>query len=167
MTTETKTLRIRRATPLDAVNLFKLLVDDEKRTGTGEAFDEAARVAHILTVIATGYVTVAVRAGRIVGSIGFVPGAPSYALEQVLVGEWFVLLPSFHGTKVGAKLLSGLLRFADFHKLGVFMVHSATNEALTKACSEAGFVETGKVFTRSKPVVDSSEHPESPTAPDG
>lgn len=148
MNTE-KSLRIRRAKPLDAVNLYRLLVDEEKRTGTGVPFDEAARVAHVLTVIETGFVSVAVLSGRIVGSIGALPVAPRYAKEVFLAGEWLAVLPSFSDTPVGRKLVEGLVRFADLHKFNVkFTLPYPVAKAAAKAASDNGFEISMMVFSR-------------------
>lgn len=120
MSTEQPALKIRRATPLDAVNLFKLLVDEEQNTGTEIEFDEAARVAHILNVIATGYVAVAEKSGRLVGTIGFSAGGATYATQRVLTSEWYFLIPSlrFNG-KVIAHLVNRIVAFADKHSVAV------------------------------------------------
>jgi GNAT superfamily N-acetyltransferase len=148
MNTETR-LRIRRAKSLDAVNLYRLLVDEEKRAGIGVPFDEAARLAHVLTVIETGFVSVAVLSGRIVGSIGAVPSAPRYAKELTLTGDWLVTLPSFRDTPVGRKLVEGLVRFADLHKFGVqFALPYPVGPSATKAASENGFELSAVVYRR-------------------
>ena len=175
MNTETKTLRIRRATPLDAVNLYRLLVDEEKRAGTGAPFDEASRIAHILTTIAVGYVTVAVLSGRIVGSIGAVPSAPSYSDEKPLTGQWLVLLPSFRDTKVGVKLVEGLARFADLHGLGIsFTLPYPVLLTTVKAAEAIGFEATALTYSREprlkidEPVGDQEQtaEPDDPVEPD-
>jgi hypothetical protein len=149
MNTENRTLRIRRATPLDAVNLYRLLVSEEKRTGAGRPFDEAARMAHIIVAIAEGFVTVAVISGRIVGSIGAIPTSATYIKGAALTGEWFVILPSFSDTKVGAKLVQGLVRFADLHQLGIeFTLRYPLASAMTKVVEENGCVAVAQMYIR-------------------
>lgn len=150
MTTETKqTLRIRRATPLDAVNLYKLLVDEEKRAGGVQTHNEAERIAHILRVIATGYATVADLSGRIVGSIAFSLGNPEDAKSQPLLGEWFVLRPSFRDSEVGPKLFAGFTRFTDTHGIGARIAIPLTlMDTVEHTLSAAGFVLDAHVFAR-------------------
>ena len=162
MNTETR-LYIRRAKPLDAVNLYRLLVDEEKRAGTEVPYDEAARLAHVLTVIETGYVSVAVLSGRIIGSIGAVPSALRYVKELSLAGEWLVILPSFRDTPVGRKLVEGLVRFADLHKFDVqFMLPYPVGPAAAKAAGENGF-ELSAVMYRREQKVDETPPAENDT----
>lgn len=137
MNTETKTLRIRRATVLDAVNIFRLIVDEEKRSNTRAVFDDATRLHDTIAAIETGYVSVAVISGRTVGSIGALL-ADEVPNRRVLIGTFFVLSPSFRDTQLGNALLNGLLREATKNRLPVkFALPSGA--PLTEVLSDNGF----------------------------
>jgi N-acetylglutamate synthase and related acetyltransferases len=149
MPTEQPALRIRRATPLDAVNLYRLVVDDERKAGTELEYDEAARIAHILHVIASGYVTVVEKSGRIVGSFGFAAGGPEYAKSKILDSAWCVLHPSLAHTQVAARLVQRLTAFADKHGVGVqITVPGAEPTGVDNFLAEFGFVASKRQFVR-------------------
>lgn len=119
MPTEQPALKIRRANPLDAVNLFRLLVDEEKKNGLEVEFDEAARLAHILHVIVSGYVSVVEKSGRIIGSLGFAARDLGYVQQKYLDGEWFALTPSLQKSQVPVRLIERAVNFADMHKVSI------------------------------------------------
>jgi N-acetylglutamate synthase-like GNAT family acetyltransferase len=154
MSTEKSALKIRRATPLDAVNLYRMVVDDERKAGTELEFDEAARVAHILTIIASGYVSVVEKSGRIVGSFGFAAGGPEYAKNRVLVSEWCILHPSLASTKVSDRLVERLLNFADEHGVAIHInARAEGSQALEAYLEEFGFAPAKLVLVR-EPTID-------------
>lgn len=168
MNTETR-LHLRRANHLDAVNLYRLLVDEEKRTGAGRPFDENARMAHVVVTIAEGYVSVAVVSGRIVGSIAAVPRDTGFSKEPLLVGEWLVLLPSFRNTVLGKKMMERLCKFADQRKLGVqFTLPVPVAKATLRAAYDLNFKEKSLTFER-EPELSIDEEPAGTpeTEPDG
>ena len=142
MTTETKTLRIRRATALDAVNVYRLLVDEEKRTGRPDepsAAEQCERLSRILDVIRLGYAAVAVYSGRLVGSIGAIPD------ERTLMGSWFALHPSFQTSPVGPKMFEGFLKFA--RKQGMNVRFATTPGApLSGIIKQVGLLLVGEVY---------------------
>lgn len=111
MNTEAKVLHIRRATPLDAVNILRLIVDEEKRAQVKTVLDDAIRLVDIINTIAVGYVSVAEISGRIVGTIGALESDLSGT--PVLAGTFFALSPSFHDTPVAGRLVSGLVKAAQ------------------------------------------------------
>lgn len=111
MNTEAKVLHIRRAAPLDAVNILRLIVDEEKRAQVRVALDDATRLMDIITAITTGYVSVAEISGRIVGTIGAL--VSDLSGRPVLSGTFFALSPSFHDTPVAGRLVSGLVKVAQ------------------------------------------------------
>lgn len=148
MPTEQPALRIRRATPLDAVNLYKLLVDEEQNTGIDIEFDEAARLAHILHVIATGYVAVAEKSGRLVGTIGFSAGGPQYAKARILTSEWYFLIPSLQNSQVPASFVNRIVSFADRHGVGISFSGPEHEPALSAALELHGFGNARVTLTR-------------------
>lgn len=165
MTTEKSALKIRAATALDAVNLYQLLVDEEEKSEIGLAFDETARVAHILNTIATGYVLVAEKSGRIVGSVGFANGAPGYATESILVSEWLWLLPSLRNKDTGNRLarvfLEKLTAFADLKAVQTRIFIPAGSK-LSAALEAQGFKAKAAMYVREPGMIDdATAEPES------
>lgn len=111
MNTEAKVLHIRRAAPLDAVNILRLIVGEEKRAQVKVALDDATRLMDIIAAISTGYVSVAEISGRIVGTIGAL--VSDLSGRPVLSGTFFALSPSFHDTPAAGRLVSGLVKAAQ------------------------------------------------------
>lgn len=169
MTTEqAPKIRIRQATPLDAVAVYKLLVDEELKTDSPVAFDPAARLVHIIDVIATGYVLVACnKSDRIVGTIGFRSGAPAYAKEPALVSDWLVLVPSIRNTPVGKKiaevLLGKLTKFADLEGV-IVRVFVPTDAKMIDQLKSAGFAPKLVQLVREPEMIDDAT--DEPTAGD-
>lgn len=157
MTTEKKPLQIRAATALDAVNLYQVLVAEEEKTDTGLAFDETARLVHIINIIATGYVLVAEKSGRLVGSAGFANGAPGYASESVLASDWLWLLPSLRNTDTGKrliqKLVAKLTKFADLKAVQTRLFIPAGSK-ITALVEAAGFKTAATMYVREPGMID-------------
>lgn len=145
MNTETKVLHIRRATVLDAVNIFRLIVDEEKRAQARVKLDDATRLMDVVTTISTGYASVAEISGRIVGAIGALPSDTTG--EVVLVGTFFALSPSFRDTPVGDNLVSGLLRAAGEADMAVKFV-LPVDMPLREYLAENGFEIKAVVWGR-------------------
>lgn len=145
MSTEPATLHIRRAKATDAVNIFKLVVDEEKRAKAPSKLDDATRIVDILAAIEKGYVSVATSSGRIVGSIGaLVSESPA------LVGAFFALSPSYHDTPVGPQLVDGLMKAGNRAGLTVqFVLPSDSPAAYREPLVERGF-EATKVMWESE-----------------
>ncbi len=174
MTTD-KTIRIRMATALDAVNLYQLLVAEEEKSNIGLAFDETARLVHIINVIATGYVLVAEKSGRIVGSAGFANGAPGYASESILVSDWMYLLPSLRNTDLGKRLIKKLLdkltKFADLKAVQT-RLYIPTGSKLSAALEAQGFTAAAVMYVREPGMTDGAtaepaDGDAAPSVPDG
>lgn len=159
MNTEAKTLHIRRGQPTDAVNIFRLIVDEEKRAKTSVALDDATRLSDIIATIATGYVSVAVTSGRIVGSIGALISASSGV--NLLVGAWFALSSSFHDTPVGSALVSGLVKAAKDAGYPIrFTLPVRPSRTLVEALGEADFEPKMTVWG-----YEPSDHGQEPVEP--
>lgn len=147
-------VKFRRATPLDSVNIFRLLADDEKQKGSAIEQDDAARLAHILSVIATGYVLVVERSGRLLGSLGFGSGAPPYAKEIMLVTQWSVFL---HGLDKNYQMMSLLLAdvsdFADKYKTAV-VLSVPLDSIPAEVIGGQGYALRGATYTRKALLAD-------------
>lgn len=154
MNTEKPSLRIRRASPLDAVNLYKLLVDEEIKSGTAVPHDETARIADILTTISTGYVSVVEKSGRIVGSLGFAAGGEPYALSKILDSKWAFLAPALSNTSVPAVMTRRLVEFADKFGAGIRLTAPLGNERIADHLEQHGFVARTQQFYRDPVEVD-------------
>jgi hypothetical protein len=105
--------RVRRATPQDAVAIYRGIPDKP-------VHDEAAFIGHILRTIAIGFVLVVEtqtqRYAAIIGSIGFMDGAPVYAKQALLKSEWVDLTaPSVDAHF--AEILEKLEAFTTEHKV--------------------------------------------------
>ncbi len=159
MTTESKTLRIRRATPLDVVNLYRLQLDEERKANATLAEeDQSARLMHILTVIETGYVSVVEISGRIVGSIGFAPGGAPYHKARSLVSEWAFLTASFRHPKIVARLVAGVTRFADKYSAPVIVsLSDELGDEIVRVWEDQGFGLRTCVFARPPAVAELNE----------
>ncbi len=178
MTTESKTLRIRRATPLDAVNLYRIQTDEERKANATPLAeeDQSSRLMHILTVIETGYVSVVEISGRIVGSIGFAPGGAPYQKARSLVSEWAFLTASFRNPKIVARLVAGVTRFADKYKAPVIVsLSDELGDEFVRVWEDQGFELRTCVFARpavldepeldSEPDVDTDDQGDIPGNP--
>lgn len=159
MNTET-TLRVRRATPLDAVNLYRLIVDEEKRANRDVPHSQAARIADLLAVIESGYATVAVVSGRIVGSIGAVINE----MTGVVTGAWYALSPSFYDTPVPAHLLNGLVRFAfkEDRPLNIVLPMPMPGHLKSALENAGGFQPVGIMFEKKSNDGASAQEQEEP-----
>lgn len=172
MTTESKAFRHRRATPLDAVNLYRLQVDEESKANIVSDEDQAARLMHILTVIETGYVSVVEISGRIVGSIGFAPGGAPYAKQRSLVSEWAFLAPSARSPKLVARLVAGVTRFADKYKTAIQVsLRVGIPKSILRVWQDQGFIPVTTQLTRAadnaedEPYLDTDDQGDLPATP--
>ena len=110
-------LIVRPATALDAVNIYKgLRSEEERRVKNGDLvpeYDETAKIAHILTTIATGYVVVVELSGRIIGSLGFVNGAQGYEKKNKLSSTWGFLVHAIRREDVVSRIIATVVAFAN------------------------------------------------------
>lgn len=102
---------IRRARPLDVVNLYRLISEQ----GDNDLFDlsdEARALAFVLDAIVNGYVLVAEsKAHRLVGSIGLMPIVTK--TDPPPAGcFWLVISSSYNDSDIAADLLDLSLRAA-------------------------------------------------------
>ncbi len=117
VTVTAEQLIVRPATALDAVNIYKgLRTEEQRRVTNGDIvpeYDEAAKIAHILTTIATGYVVVVELSGRIIGSLGFVNGAQGYETKNKLSSAWSFLVPAIRREDVVNRVIASVVAFAN------------------------------------------------------
>lgn len=153
-------LVIRRATFLDITNIYRGLIADEARREVNAQNDDTARTAYILTTIAQGFVVVVEVMGRIHGAVGFMNGAPGYALKSKLVQVFQYMTPSLQRPEIINKLSQQITDFADEHKVGVEIT---VDDEVANYWEDRGFMPTGVRLERephvdlTKPIVDADE----------
>lgn len=129
---------IRRAQPLDVVNLYRL-VSEQGANDLFDLSDEAGALRFVLDAIVNGYALVAEnKAGRLVGSIGY---------NTIMVGKtkacgcfWFVVSPPYRDGDTAADLLDLSLRAADYAGLAVHFARSLPLDG--EVLKTLGFQET-------------------------
>ena len=113
MATSTSKATVRRAVPMDVVNICRLISEDRKHHLFVEP-DEGLALAFVLGLITKGYVAVAEHtSGRIVGVIAFGPYIPGFSNDPIFDCEFFVIAPSFKDTGIGLALLRRSIKVAD------------------------------------------------------
>jgi N-acetylglutamate synthase-like GNAT family acetyltransferase len=127
---------LRRAKPLDVVNLYRLLSKQGKNDSVDRS-DEARALAFVLDTITTGFVLVAEKAGRIVGTIGFRAVRTDRGIH--CGGTWFSVIPPYRDALPG-DLLDVSLRAADHNGFAVRFPSPAPfdEEVLTAAGFKLG-----------------------------
>jgi hypothetical protein len=144
------TIKIRRATPEDVVNIFRLI---RKRTETEQPQflgvpDHHQGMKFLLDLIQNGYVIVADLSGRIVGCLGCsvyeIPyGAPG---SWVMDGEFISFAPGFEENGTGAALLQNLRKFV-LGKMPLRLIACKTDASrFGELLSKIGFAEEGTVY---------------------
>lgn len=130
---------IRRATPLDVVNLYRLASEQGEFDRFGPS-DEARALAFVLDVIQNGYVLVAeTKAKRVVATIGFACFPPPTAGEAALQAQWLAVAPSYEDGSLAADLLDLTVRAADKGCLAVHLSLSLGAPLDDEALGAAGF----------------------------
>lgn len=129
---------IRRAQPLDVVNLYRLV------SGQGEfdlfnQSDVAGALRQGLDVIENGYALVAEnKAGRLVAALAFA-GLRDAENNLVVQCVGFAVAPPYRESSVTAEFLDMTVRAARAKRLPVLVPHLATPHPLTDAAVEYGF----------------------------
>lgn len=145
------TIKIRRATPEDVVNIYRLV---RKRTETEEPHflgvpDPHRGMSFVLDLIQRGYVIVADLSGRIVGCLGCsvyeIPYGPKDS--WVMDAEFIAFAPGFEDNGTGAALLQNLRSFVVKNQvpLRVFAC-KVDNERFGEFLQKIGFTEEGTVY---------------------
>jgi hypothetical protein len=139
-------LVIRRAIFTDATNIYKALVEDEHRRRIVTNNDDTARVAFILTTIATGFVIVVETSGRICGAIGFASGGAPYAKQNTLLAVFSFMIASFQREEIVDRVAAMLTAFADEHKVAISL--TVDNPDIGDMWEEFGFEPKGVLLVR-------------------
>jgi N-acetylglutamate synthase-like GNAT family acetyltransferase len=132
---------IRRAEPLDVVNLYRLVLA-QGEFDLLDRSDEARALVQVLEAIRDGSTLVAINtAGRIVATIAFI-GARLASGDVVCRCAWFAVVPPYRDSSVIAELLDLSLRPADKAGFPVHIPLLPPESALAEAAELAGFVAT-------------------------
>jgi len=144
---------IRIATALDAVNITRLLRAAWAETHAVEASraNEAKAVQYVATVLAgDGFVTVADRSGRLVGTFGIVLDQGRWSDDWYLDAAWFYVVPSFRARGVAERLLAEAEAFADRagHPIRIGLSSTVPEKLYRGFASRSGYRYTGGVYLR-------------------
>lgn len=123
------TIAIRRAVVTDAVNIYKQWLTEDARKNDTTEFDPAARVAYILTTIATGFVVVVEVSGRILGSVGFSAGGYGFNKRYSLLAVWGTLSPQIRRPEIIALISRHVCNFADSKDVDIDITVESPEEA--------------------------------------
>lgn len=113
-----KKIKIRRANPLDVVSLVKFLQKAQEEQAKDIWYSslgpEAKQVAHVLTLVDSGFVAVAENSRKeLVAAIGMSIGQDQWSDDWVMTNEWMYVLPSYRSTDVANQLYGVVETFAD------------------------------------------------------
>ena len=122
---EPRTLRIRRATAFDVVNLAKMLMqarDEQAEDIWYPSVPEGERgkmmaVQYVLALIDKAVIYVADLNGRLLGCIGCAVDRFPWSDDWMLTNEWFYVLPQFRDSEIAENLLRAMEQFADSDEL--------------------------------------------------
>lgn len=132
---------IRRASPLDVVNLYRL-VSEQGEINPFDPSDVAGALRRVLDAVQDGHVLVATnKAGRLVASVGFEGRLVQSKTEtDVLVCHcaWFAVAPPYRESPLTAELLDLTVRAANENAIPVRVPFSPPS-SLAEAAKNAGF----------------------------
>lgn len=136
---------IRRAQPLDVVNLYRLVLA-QGEFSLLDGSDEARALVQVLELITEGYVLVAHnKANRLVASIAFA-GDQTTSGTPICKGVWLAVNPSYRDSSVVAELLDLSTRAAASAGFPVCIpVAFSPDDKLERVVREAGF-KRGSVY---------------------
>lgn len=157
-------MRIRNAIAADCVALYKLIVHEEQKAGFAPVFDEAARIAHILHVIQTGFVLVVEgKSGRILASVGFASSNPGYLQRNTLSSAWYFAATVLQGTNAVQAMIKKVVAFAQLHSVAVNATLPLHLTELRTLLQDYGFGPVAQVYSLA-PVEQETDEPEAPAA---
>lgn len=135
-----RTIIIRRASPLDASNVIRLV---DQTPGANEA-----RLMHwTIEVISRGFVAVADVDRRIVGSVGVMTVTAPFQSAPHLETVWFAVVPAFVRRGTGDTLLEAAEQFADGRGLPL-VVKTGDQDLITKLCADRGYLPGQTLLAR-------------------
>lgn len=108
---------VRPATPMDSVNIVRLLKQQHAESAArliGE-FDEQRVLQHVAAVLANkdAFIIVVEASGRLLGSAALTPVPVMFCRAWVLAESWFAVVPSWRSQGVPEQLLEALGAVAD------------------------------------------------------
>jgi N-acetylglutamate synthase-like GNAT family acetyltransferase len=144
-----KKIQVRKATVLDAVNIYRLLAEGKKSSAIPGEMDPAKSINFILDLMQRGYVLVAELSGRIIASMGFSVFKPPHTDEFICDGEWYYVQPNFRDTGVGQALLQRLLKqMADKVDIRMALCERDVTEFKEEFLAKLGFDPTARQYIR-------------------
>lgn len=132
-------LIIRPATPMDSVNVLRLLKDGWKEGAAAHlgTFEESRVLAYVGKTIERAFCVVAERSGRILGSYALAPAQLPATNAPVMVEAWLAVRPEQRERGVTQRLLEAGERFLDQQRmpalLGTNMMASAGYDRVISA----------------------------------
>lgn len=159
------TITVRRAKPFDASNLCRLLDQAYEDSGGGvyPEVDQRSMLAWVADVLSRGYVIVAEKSGRIVGSIALCdfqfPWNPRWYLSM----EWFYVSPAFRENGTADALIKAAHAFADTGKPGGISILAGLTSAKHAAVKDRlmrmkGYTYMGGTFMRKPNELEVGKH---------
>lgn len=147
------TVSIRRATPLDTVNLVRLLKEcwDELREIQVSRVDDYYAISHVNETVQKGFVLVADVSGRLVGSIAVRPCREEWSrpTDWYLNEVWWYTTPRFRDRGVALQLLLEAEKLSDDKQLPLYMCLNSLNpEVDTLFTARSSYRRTGGNFMR-------------------
>lgn len=146
------TIQIRRATPMDVTNIFRLVrrkAETDKPHFLGIP-EEHRGLLFILDLIKNGYVIVADLSGRIVGVLGCSAYEPAYRAkgEWVLDAEFFATAPGFESNGTGARLIHNLRTFVRKINIPLRLMSCSSDlkELEEELLTKMGFENAGTIY---------------------
>ena len=147
------TIKIRKARPLDASNLFRLLTEAHEETTVYPPTDPAMGLNWISRTLIEGYVLVADVSGRLVGTLALTNYQFPWSPQWYLYLEWLFVQKKFRNDGAFHALLKAAHAYADELKAPMFMgVSSGDAEVFLKdkLFQQSGYIYLGGEFIRRK-----------------
>lgn len=143
---------VRPATPMDSVNLVKLIKAGYAETPAAQVaeFDEQQFLEYVTQSMKANFAIVADLDGRIVGCYGMAPVRVQWCKDLIMVETWFAVQPTFRQKGVPERLLAAAERFLDQEKRAVVGgTQMLTPWALNTVYEDRdGYIESRKSFIR-------------------
>jgi predicted N-acetyltransferase YhbS len=146
------TVKIRRAKPLDASNLARLLFAAHDEASAYPEVDQVYGLNWITQTLSNGFVIVADASGRVVGTLALTRFNFPWSPQVYLYLEWLFVQRKFRKGGAFEALIQAAHAFADEHKLPILAgVTSADAKVFLKdkLFKQHGYTYMGGDFVRS------------------
>ncbi len=146
------TIKIRPAKPLDASNLYRLLVEAHDEGGAYPPVDPHMGLNWITRTLTDGYVIVADVSGRLVGTLALTNYQFPWAPQWYMYLEWLFVQKKFRKGGAFDALMQACHAYADENNAPIMAGVSAGDKDVflkDKAFQQQGYVYIGGDFIRS------------------